>query len=1217
MKNRIFPALLMIAFLLSLTGLAYAQGTNLGTIRGRVADPTGAALPNVPVKITDMQTGIDRDLTTNEDGIYEAAGLKSGNYKVTVTVQGFKTQVIDVALTGSNTVRADADLQIGESTATVDITAEAGLIQTENQTISNTITNRQIIDLPRDSRDVYDFLYLNPNITQSADGAGFKFIGAQSYGAAFSLDGQRANGGIFGGPTNSQPSLEAIGEVTVLSNSFTAEYAGIANIRVQTKRGTKDFHGSLFYNNKNSALAAWKVLDKVNRFNFVPSFARPDYPKPYFNLNEFGGSINGPVPFLGKDKTFFLFSYERRWNINPVLFAARNSVPGQRVLNGDFTQLPNANKPAVPAAVLPLLTPEELAANTVLVGTTRRFVTIPNRLMNPSVRLFVQNYFPTSSLDAPVQLTTGRLVDFAQNLTARNTRDLYTARIDHDFSPNDKFYAVYNYQNNPQQAAQFAGAGYPAFGLRVDDRSNQTLSFSYTRIFSPSLINEARGGFNTQNEYRRASQTLREFLQNIGFSASDITAYGAVVGPEALDTYGVPGLQLGPYAAITGNNRNANRTLDQKLITFGDTLTWIKGRHTIKGGFDVVRNRGTDGFVANRNFPRGRIQYTGSNADALARFLTGAPANQVQFVGALRGQLDASNYEYGYFGQDEFKVSPNLTLTLGLRYEINTPFVDKENLLVNFDPNYVSPTGRKGRFIIPTSDVLPRIDPAIVNYGVVTAAEVGVGPGLLKTDKNNFAPRLGIAYRLNDKTVIRGGFGLFYPTSAAQGIRDAFGSTPFNQSRTKLNNNTTPLGGFPGFPAGPLNGGPIPLSGGTTPVIGNRPAVNAIPFDLQQPRIEQFNATFEREVGWNTGVRISYLGSRMNGLIGGIDLNMLPPSTTPFGTTTGDGITPCNPDSGNCQESPADIARRPFPELGAFLASYGNFANGRSHALQIEVNRRFASGFTFNASYTLLDQKGSGFDVGASSLGGTSYNQFNPQNDFATDAFVSRHRFVSYGVLELPFGRSRKYGTEISRWADYVAGGWNLSWNMFAKSGTGFTPFFTCGNCGVVFPGNIGSDFLDATGAFIGSSYRPNIIDGQSPYNGPNGAFFNSAAFGVPSVGADFLDNPAVARRNFLTGPGTWGVNLGIRKNFRFTETVKLEIGADLDNVFNHPLLSPTNIDFANIGTFFLDVDPVTGSLLPITRIERNPDFGFIRQSYRQEGIDDRRTIRLRARLTF
>src|SRR6185436_11024252 len=217
----------------------------------------------------------------------------------------------------------------------------------------------------------------------------------QSYGAAFSLDGQRSNGGIFGGATASQPSLEAISELTVLSNNFTAEYAGIANIRIDTKRGEQKFHGSLFYNNKNSALAAWTIQDKINLATFVPNAARPDYPKPYFNLNETGGSISGPV--FGSKKTFFLGAYERRWNIDTVRFAS-STLPGQRLLNGDFTQLSNATKGAVPAAVLPLLTADELANNTILVGSTRRFTTFPQRLLNPSVAKLIQNYFPSTSL---------------------------------------------------------------------------------------------------------------------------------------------------------------------------------------------------------------------------------------------------------------------------------------------------------------------------------------------------------------------------------------------------------------------------------------------------------------------------------------------------------------------------------------------------------------------------------------------------------------------------------------------------------------------------------------------------------------------------------------------------------------------------------------------------------------------------------------------------
>src|SRR6266511_1538247 len=283
--RRIMMSLLVTTCFLVLASPGYSQGTNSGTIRGRVTDPNGASVSGASVKVTDVGTGITRDLTTNENGEYEAASLKPGNYSVNVGAPNFKTTVVNVVLTGSDVVRADAKLEIGTQDATVTVTQEAGLIQTESPTISGNLTTRQLLELPRDSRDIYQFLYLNPNITTSSGGEGFKFIGAQSYGASFSLDGQRSNGGIFGEATASQPSLEAIDELTVLSNNFSAEYAGIANIRVVTKRGTSQYHGSLFANNKNSGLAAWSIGDKNDLANFTPHPANPDFPKPYYNLN--------------------------------------------------------------------------------------------------------------------------------------------------------------------------------------------------------------------------------------------------------------------------------------------------------------------------------------------------------------------------------------------------------------------------------------------------------------------------------------------------------------------------------------------------------------------------------------------------------------------------------------------------------------------------------------------------------------------------------------------------------------------------------------------------------------------------------------------------------------------------------------------------------------------------------------------------------------------
>jgi len=424
---------------------AYPQGTNLGTIRGTVTDPNGAVVANASVQVTDQTTGLSRDLTTDSEGNFEAAALKPGTYKVTVAAIGFKTAVVDAIVKGADVVRADVKTEVGQQSENVLITGgEAGLIQKDTPVISGTLNNRQLIEIPRDSREILEFLYLNPDITQGPGGDGtFKFIGAQSYGGSFSLDGQRTNGGIFGEPTSSQPSLETIGELIVLSKNFTAEYSGVANIRIETKRGGSKYNGSLFYNNKNSALAARTTQDKIDEANFLPTPAVPTYPTPYFNLNEVGGSFGGPIPL--SHKTFFLLAYERRWDFAPVRVRSTN-IPTQLIRGGDFSVIANNNKPTVPASIVPLLTPQELANNTTVINGTRRFISIPTRLLNPIALNILSAYYPQVNPAAPFSATTGRLVDFATSFGGLLTRDLGTLRVDHDFSDKDKLYAVYNFQ---------------------------------------------------------------------------------------------------------------------------------------------------------------------------------------------------------------------------------------------------------------------------------------------------------------------------------------------------------------------------------------------------------------------------------------------------------------------------------------------------------------------------------------------------------------------------------------------------------------------------------------------------------------------------------------------------------------------------------------------------------------------------------------------------
>ena len=256
----------------------------------------------------------------------------------------------------------------------------------------------------------------------------------------------------------------------------------------------------------------------------------------------------------------------------------------------------------------------------------------------------------------------------------------------------------------------------------------------------------------------------------------------------------------------------------------------------------------------------------------------------------------------------------------------------------------------------------------------------------------------------------------------------------------------------------------------------------------------------------------------MSGLVGGSDLNLIPPSDIPFGTSTGDGVTPCDVGAGNCVRSAADLARLPFPELGDFLLSYGNFGSGRSHALQVEVNRRFSSGLSFNVSYTLLDQKGSGFDVGASSLGGTSYNR-SIRRAISARAFVLTPPSSPTG-LRVAVRAREGFGKDLPGAVEAALGGWQLSWNMFAKSGTGFTPFWTCNNCGPVTLGNIASTSIDAIGGFNQSNaYRAVIVSGTNLYANSGDQFFNPAAFGPPPTGADVLITRVSRGAYVLTGP--------------------------------------------------------------------------------------------------
>ncbi len=1220
----------LITFAICGNVFVLGQGTDLGTIRGTVTDSSGAVVANASVTIVDLATNTPRIANTNSTGGYQLFGLPSGAYKVTITAAGMSTaDITGIRITGSDVVEANAVLKVSTTSEKVVVTAEAATINTSDQTISDTITNREVIDLPRDSRDVYSFLYLNPNITQASDAGTYKFLGFQSYGANFSLDGQRATNTIFGEPTTAEPSLEAVAEVNVLSNDFSAEYAGISNIRITTKRGTSQFHGSAFYNNKNSALAGLQIQDKQGMENFVPTQFLSKYPTPYFNYNDVGGSLGGPIP--GLKKTWFFTSYERNYSRSPI-GVSNNKLPHPAFWTGDFSPLINNASPNpgllpdVPAGVT--LSAQEIADDTYQ-GLGQQFVTVPSRLLDPNVQQLIGTYFPKISPSVAINTSNGRIQDLFQTLLpGGTTRDLGTFRVDHDFGDRDRIYAVYEAQSSVGTGSSVVSP-FTGLGLRQTDIRDNTLSVSYLRTIRNNLINEARGGFNREHNLLHSNTTLQGFLSSIGLDSSAIDAYAAVVGQDQLSTHGHTQISYGSnFVAFGSGGRNTEREQSQYPTTFGDTLTWVIKNHNLKMGADYVRNVGLDGFASGRGNPRGTMTYTnptacagpcgGAKTDPFAEFLLGLPPTTITYITKPRPPMNVHNWEQGYFFQDDWRFNSKLTLNLGLRYEIVSPYVDKNDIMLNFDPTYSNNTGR---FIVPSQNAVQYLDPRIPNLlPLVTAGQagLGIGRGLVRTDKNNFAPRVGVAWQVTPKSVIRGGYGVYFPTSAAQGIRDPLSTNAFNQALVNRGDQGVPLSPWP-----------TPLTGGAldTNSLTGAPSINAVPVTLHQPLVQQYNLTFEREIALRTSVRFSYIGSTARGLIAGKDLNEIRPNNVGWDTTIGDGVTACNVDDGDCLPSPADLARLAYPSLGDYLMSFGNFGHSQSTAFQTQFEHRYNKGLMLSASYTYLDQKSTGLDSGNSSLGGVAYDPFNPERDYGQDSWASRHRFVLYGVYDLPVGRGRSFGSSLSRWADAVVGGWQTTFQMFAKTGTAFTPFWTCDNCqnGSTLPGNIAVTSVEAVGDFSDYiTYRPLVVGNYKHHVGDQ--LFDPSAFAPPTMGADVFTNPAVAQRNILWGPGAWGVNFGLHKDFHFGERVIANLGADVDNLFNHPLRAP-NEDFAGgggsfayLGGFNIHVDPNTLQLVGPTipdDITPNPDFGRAYSTFSQEGVDSRRTIRLRLRITF
>jgi hypothetical protein len=1087
--------LLLIA--VGLAGPAAAQSF-LGSIRGTVLDPQGNPVSGAAVLITDEATGVPRTLETDSQGRYEAANLQPGTYRVEVVTEHFKKfERTGVLVRASGNALVDVGLEIGTVNETVTVSGEAlNNITLDSQAISRGLDAQQLHDLPRDSRDVQSFLLLNPNVVGGSGDTDIQFLGGKTYGVSYIQDGQASTNAIFGTVGNSAPGLDAVAELQVLSNSYSAEYGGLAGVVVTTKRGSNDFHGTSFYDFNSDGLNALP-------YNLTLAGVQRGDPQTDTHNHRWGGSLGGPIV---AGKLFFYANYEGS-NEKAMYGGSTARVPTQAMRNGDFSG--TTFFPDDPLTGEPF--PNQM---------------IPADRIDPSARKIMDFFYPLPN-EGTFSNGLGRYRQFVPETRKRQRTD---GRVDYQPSSNDTLFFRGSYQHRDPNNVIFEGGNALTNLPTLDTRLNTASGIAgWTKVLSGTTVNEFRAGYNYDNSRRQST-----------FHAVDVAAQLGIENAPSLtpNNLGFPsfvftgGSSANRPTNIADAGRNVDRTLRQNAFSVSDNLTWIRGGHSLKAGGLWTHNTARDGFGFGQNY-RGQYQFAGrATGVQFADFLLGLPRFASDSV-TNRGPLDGHSNDVAGFVQDDWKVNRSLTVFLGLRYEVLGAWHEKGGLLANF----IVTDG--GHHVVPNDQVAAKLPPALIALGrTLTADQAGLPDTLINTDKNNFSPRVVFAWRLDqiNKTVLRGGFGLFHPTVAVQGIRDLLATNEFRY--------------FPRYSGGGLQNA---FSGGT-PVFSPTDYGNeGIDPNLQSPDIYQYNITVERELPGDIGVRASYIGSTMRKLLVDRDYNTMPVSTVPFDNS--------NPD---------DLARLPFAPYGLYMDIVGNRGSGQFNAAQFEVLRRWRNGLALNVAYTLAHSDSNAPDTGNATIGPVMFDPYDIEKDRGPDPNIVKHRIVANATWDIPVGHGRQHGANMPAWTDALFGGWTVSTLFQARSGQNLTPFFS--SYYTTSPWNTGKP-LDGLGDFFCCAWRPDQIKDPN-VSGPRDAFFDVTAYAVPAPGK--LGN---AKKGSLLGPGTWVANFAFYKDVFRRDAFKLQFSALLDNAFNHPQFFPGyGSDFVKLDDYLIDGDPHNGT---------------------------------------
>jgi hypothetical protein len=1127
-------------------GCALAQ-RDLSTLAGTVTDTSGGVIANAAVKIVDEATGLSYETLTNNSGEFVRPALRPSKYTVTVTAPGFKkAEQKGIQLTAGERTGVQLTLTVGDVGQTVEVTAAAPLLQTETTNVGATVNTRAMQDLPLGGQRNFAYLArLSPGVVPAEPGA------RDAANGGFSANGVRSNGQnnfLLNGVDNNintidflnqtayaiGPSVEAISEMNVITNGYNAEYGRAAGgvVNVNLKSGTNGLHGSLFEILQN------KVLDANRWENNLAGV-----PRGPFRQNQFGATAGAPII---KNKLFIFGDYQGTriassgGSVQGLGYGGFLTIPTAAMKKGDFSSLlgPVIGTDPVTGASInqgTIYDPKTTVYNSAGVPISRTPFPgniIPQNRWDPAFSKILQLYPETNQ---PIKTGTFPANDYYYITPGGRTVDQGDGRVDYHISDKDSLFGSLSWSNaetssgvpfpGPLDGSPFGGAG------EIDLARNAQMS--YTRVWSPRIITETRVGFTRLVTSRRGGNPGADLFAQFGIGGYNPTTAAAGNG-------GLPQIGFSNGYAQTGANDWIPTKEFNNVWDFIQNVAISKGSHAFKFGaeyrpikfpfFQVPDPHGNIGYNQNETaFP---LTTKGSTGAAI-NTVTGDP-----IASALLGQLDSGNISttnfissqktaWAWYAQDDWKVSSKLTLNLGLRYELWSPIDERFGRQANFDLQTMTLYIPKG----PNQDA-PLPPNFTTAFPSVKISRGQVPSTLIPWDKYDFGPRLGLAYQVANKTVIRAAFGIFYGGEENQGGSPNRGEgVPFNETvnLTRSNGVSSFIGvsdphctGCTYFPNGLTGGYPLDVFTLPAPV-----SFRGVQTDFRNPMVQKWNITLQRELPGAMALEVGYEGNHQSHQV--ILWNSDP--ATNIGTTNS-AIT-------------TETQRYILPPAGCpTCASIGNglsmtssFGYGNYAALSTKLEKRFSHGLQFLMSYTWSHALANSSTPLSGSSGFGVPDPTNYASGYSSAAWDIRHSFTNAFVWELPFGRGKSFGTNMNRVVDTVLGNWQMNGLLTLRTGVPYTLRYN--GCQGVW-----------------GACRPDLVTGRDPNAAPANGRDPQQWFDITAVTTPAPLTGGNLGLQSQTGPPTRTLDLSLFKDFRFTERFKMQFRAESFNLANTPVFN-------------------------------------------------------------